>query len=156
MGARQSSCWGCSAIPVSWAEREQGHSSQPALLLLICAGAAASVSRWWWEQAGARSAPTLPQHIQQPADPSSHTCRNSPCSSPSRAPAATAFIMLGNDLWRISFPNTGAGHSSQCVQPRASCSAGLCQLAQPKQDRGSAPLQPVTHPLLYYPISQSH
>lgn len=70
--------------------------------------------------------------------------------------AATAFIMLGNDLWRISFPNTRAGHSSQCVQPRASCSAGLCQLAQPKQDQGSAPVQPVTHPLLYYPISQSH
>lgn len=50
-----------------------------------------------------------------------HTCRSSPCLSPSQAvhsrqwagPVLTAaFIMLGNDLWRIQCPNTSAGHSS--------------------------------------------
>lgn len=69
---------------------------------------------------GERSPPTLSQHIQEPADISSPHVQGfavliSEQSSGQQAQPgpglATAFIMLGNDLWRIQLPNTSAGHS---------------------------------------------
>lgn len=94
------------------------HLCRSCSLLTLHPAAAVSVSRWWGEQArGKVTSHTATAH--QTASWYFHPTRAAmrraylwtELGAAGRASLAAAFIMLGNDLCRINFPSTSAGHS---------------------------------------------